>query len=81
MTHGTTRGGRGGYRGRGRGWWRGRGRGRGGLKMTSVDNRPKKILVAGYTPDEKDKVLAHFNVSIFFFFSYFFFQLRLLRIF
>ena len=31
---------------------------------TSVDNRPKKILVAGYTPDEKDKVLAHFNVNI-----------------
>lgn len=65
MTYNISRGGRGGYRGRGRGYWRGRGRGRGGLKMsTSVDNRPKKILVAGYTPDEKDKVLAHFNVNI-----------------
>ena len=38
----------------------------GGFKMmsTSLDNRPKKILVAGYTPDEKDKVLAHFIVNI-----------------
>lgn len=62
----STRGGRGGYRGRGRGgaWWKTRGRGRGSARaMSTVDNRPKKILVAGYTVDEKDSVLAHFNVS------------------
>jgi len=68
MNYDPSRGGRGGYRGRGRGsWYRGgagRGRGgRGGFNMTSVDNRPKKILVAGYTADEKDQVLEHFNVS------------------
>jgi len=60
----SVRGGRGGYRGRGRGgaWWKTRGRGRGSARaMSTVDNRPKKILVAGYTVDEKDSVLAHFN--------------------
>lgn len=58
-----------GYRGRGRGrasWYRGRsrGRGRGGYTSgTTVDNRPKQILVSGYEPSEKDAIVSHFTVS------------------
>jgi len=59
--------GRGGYRGRVRGrgaWYRGRGRGaaRGGFQAgsSSVDNRPKQILVSGYDASEKEEIAAHF---------------------
>lgn len=59
-----------GYRGRGRGrasWYRGRsrGRGRGGYSSgTTVDNRPKQILVSGYEASEKDAIVSHFTVSL-----------------
>lgn len=55
-----------GFRARGRApWHRGRGRGRGyarggGFQSSSVDNRPKQILVTGFDIPEKDDVLAHF---------------------
>lgn len=56
--------GRGYHRGRGRGrgsWYRGRGgRGRGAFQSSTVDNRPKQILVTGYNAVEKDDVLTHF---------------------
>ena len=56
--------------GRGRGMTprgRGRGRGRGGIlgaKSNVVDHRPKSLLVAGFSLDEKEEVLQHFMVSV-----------------
>ena len=54
--------------GRGRGMsprGRGRGRGRGGImsaKANVVDHRPKSLLVAGFSLEEKEEVLQHFMV-------------------